>query len=173
MIEKYRSKLIAGGVSGILLFAGFLMVLIAGYSPLGEASMMYYWIPVPILLRSLRKFRNDIHPEGLPYLAGLKQGGIITLIYACIYSTLIYIFCATLEPAFVETWLEQKIEMLNQVSDDGSFMSYSIEEVIADWRQNKFFSLSFDEFWYKFIFGLIVTLIASFVFRKPKIVIES
>jgi uncharacterized membrane protein len=78
-----------------------------------------------------------------------------------------------LEPAFVETWLEQKIEMLNQVSEDGTFMSYSIEEVITDWRQNKFVSLSFDEFWYKFIFGAIVTLIASFVFRKPKLVIES
>jgi hypothetical protein len=173
MIEKYRSTFIAGGVSGILLFAGFLMVLFAGYNPVGEASIMYYWIPIPILLRSLRKFRNDIYPEGLPYLAGLKQGGIITLIYACIYAILLYIFCATLEPAFVETWLEQKIEMLNQVSENGTFMSYSIEEVITDWRQNKFFSLSFDEFWYKFIFGAIVTLIASFVFRKPKIVIGS
>jgi len=173
MIEKYRSTFIAGGVSGILLFAGFLMVLFAGYNPVGESSIIYYWIPIPILLRSLRNLRNDIYPEGLPYLAGLKQGGIITLIYACIYAILLYIFCATLEPAFVETWLEQKIEMLNQVSEDGTFMSYSIEEVITDWRQNKFFSLSFDEFWYKFIFGVIVTLIASFVFRKPKIVIEN
>ena len=173
MIEKYRSTFIAGGVSGILLFAGFLMVLFAGYNPVGESSIIYYWIPIPILLRSLRNLRNDIYPEGLPYIAGLKQGGIITLIYACIYAILLYLFCATLEPAFVDVWLEQKIELLKQVGEDGTFMSYSIEEVIADWRQNKFFSLSFDEFWYKFIFGAIVTLIASFVFRKPKIVIEN
>ncbi|MBL4651958.1 MAG: DUF4199 domain-containing protein [Flavobacteriales bacterium] len=170
MIEKYRTALNAGSVSGLLLIVAFIVVYISGYNPIGSASAMYYWIPLPILIRSIRQLKENEFEGEMPFSAGLKQGLVITFVYSSMFAMLMYLFCTVTEPVFIDQMASQiaeklEADKLNQTNEE---LYEQYDKIINVMLNNVLGLIAFSELISKFIFGAIVTLIASFVFRKPK-----
>ena len=86
------------------------------------------------------------------------------------FAMLMYLFCSVTEPVFIDQMASQiaeklEADKLNQSNEE----LYQQYDTIIDVMMNNVLGLiAFSELISKFIFGGIVTLIASFVFRKPK-----
>lgn len=167
MENLQKSILIAGAVSALLLFGGFLLVYVSGYDPIAYKTM-YYWIPAPILIHSIRVLKDDSYDGMMPYKAGVKHGIMVTTVYSVLFALGLYVICKVAEPPFIEQFGQQIAERMEQekvgVPDD--IVKEQIDSVTSFFMNNILGFVAFSELISKFIFGAIVSLIASFVFRK-------
>ena len=156
-----------GSLSGLICFAGFAGTFFAGLNPFGDITWLWVWVPVLMIVLSMKAVR-DVEPGGpFPYSRALKTGIKTTFFSSLLYCLLLYLL-GTLAPVLMDIYKEEMIKGLEMTQ---SFFSESmLDQMYEEVEKSTIAKLAWSEFMRKMFGGFLISLVAGAVlYRKQTI----
>lgn len=172
---KLRIPLNYGSTAGLIAFGLFLLFYFLGFNPIGNISWLSFWVPIPFIYKGIKEIRESEYEGFISYGQAFKQGVIISFIYASLFAMLIYIFGTFIDGSFIEEFIEQAAMDLEETKE---LMTGIISEAVYEQSLDQILDLTpaqhaRSDFFNKFIFGIIVSLIAAYNLKKPKPIFDN
>ncbi len=165
-----RYALHFGGIQGVATFAIFLLLYWMGINPLGNASWLGAWIPVLIIAKATRSYRDHELEGFISYSEGFRMGLFTAIAGGLLSALLIFIFCTLVDSTIVDEFKEQTLSQLELVEAQmkGLMGDTLYENAVETYNNINLQSIVSSEFFNKLLGGLIISLITAAIYKKDK-----
>lgn len=156
------------GLGGFWVFKYIFTIASGQYPALGYINTFLSFLTPLLLLFYLIKFKNENADNKLKYWQGVKVGVFLFLFASLIESVIVFIHIMWIDPAFIATINDQKIELAQSLGFNETLM----EELK---KQNSFspFVFIFNQLLNNLFIGFILSLILTPVASRININIEN
>jgi mannose/fructose/N-acetylgalactosamine-specific phosphotransferase system component IIC len=168
-MEKLKLPLNYATMAALASFCLFIVAYLSFSNPLQYAAYLMFWVPIVGIIFSMKKYRDDENGGFATYGEMLRTGIVFTLVYASMYAILFFIFNYFIDTSLIEKFKENSLAEIEKAQEQlsgtmASFMDKAMEEI----EKLDIQKLSFNEFINRFIWGLIISLIAAAFIRKSE-----
>ncbi|MBS1763409.1 MAG: DUF4199 domain-containing protein [Bacteroidetes bacterium] len=157
-----------GGILGASAFAVFLILYLSGVNPLGNASWVGAWIPIVVIARSVKMYREH-ECEGFITYGNAFRTGVTTAIMGGILSALlIFIFCTVIDSSVVDRFRDDSLAQLELMETQfkGLLNEATYDKLVEDYQSLDIKTIALSEFMSKSFSGFILSLIIAAVYKK-------
>ena len=165
-----RYALHYGGIQGVATFALFILLYILGFNPLGNASWLGAWIPVLIISKSTRSYRDNELEGFISYGEGFRMGFLTAAAGGLLSALLVFIFCTLVDGTLIDEFKNETLLQLEQVESQikGLLGEEFFDDIIDSYNKINLQVVVTNDFFNKLLGGLIISLITAAIYKKDK-----
>jgi len=165
-----RYALHYGGIQGVATFALFILLYMIGINPLGNASWLGAWIPVLIISKSTRSYRDNELEGFISYGEGFRMGFLTAAAGGLLSALLVFIFCTLVDGTLIDEFKNQTLMQLEQVENQmkGLIGDTFYDNAVDTYNKINLQTVVSGEFFNKLLGGLIISLITAAIYKKDK-----
>lgn len=157
-----------GGITGASVFAVFLILYLAGFNPLGNASWIGAWIPIVMIARSVKMYRDHECEGFITYGSAFRMGLTTAILGGLLSALLIFIFCTLIDNTVVDQFKSDALAQLEQMETQfkGLLSEATYDKLVEDYNKIDVKTIAMSEFMSKSFSGFILSLIIAAIYKK-------
>ncbi len=153
-----------GTLSGISLFALFVILYLVKMNPLGKPSWLGAWIPVVFMCLATRDARNHAGGGIITYWQAWKAGMMTAFFSSALFGLLVYIFGRLVAPGLLAI---HKQELLGEMETIRMFFDKkAYNDGVDNIGKLTISSVAYNDFILKMTGGSLVSFVTAAVYRK-------
>jgi hypothetical protein len=168
-----RTALNYGAMSGLGVFAIFLILYFAKINPLGNASWLAAWIPVVFICKSTQHYREHELEGFISYGQAWHIGTLTGIAGALLSALLVFIFCKVYDASLIDTFKNENLSQLESVESQlkGMFGDGMYDKAVESFQRLDVRTVASSDFFNKTIGAILVSLVTASIYKrdKPKI----
>ncbi|MCI5058928.1 MAG: DUF4199 domain-containing protein [Flavobacteriales bacterium] len=172
--DKLKRELNLGSLAGLIAFGFFLILYYLGLQPLGIFSLFGVSIPILMLIFGAQNIKNKIFGGRMSFGLVFQSSLTMCLIYASMFAMLVYVFGVLIPEDLMTDIYERSQEefallekFANQTEQEG-IDQVAVEEHLKLLKEKDLGTTVWEEFSTKLFGGLILSLIAAFIFKTKR-----
>jgi len=152
-----------GTLAGLIASLLFVVLGMAGVNPFDGATLGIAVIPVVFIVAGTKKIREEEN-QVLTFGTAFRSGLFIAFFYASLYAILVYLYLNFFGGNLVEETKNTTIDRLELV--EGKMPVSLYNKAIESAENISAGALALSRYWNNLIWGVLISLTTSFIFRK-------
>lgn len=173
MAERYRILFNYGSIGGLAAFGWFLLIYGVGYSPLGMFRFSGFWIPILVVLLSMRRqSRTELAQEGYLFGRAFFDGITTAFLIGALKGMLVFAFIRFVAPEIPDMSYAELEHTINWMQANNMLQEsdrQNMETLLEQSRAERYtaWGIISTEISMYFYGAVPVSVIGALIFKKP------